>query len=260
GTLPGNISYQAMYGHVDIAADGGLADGMETLNGGALGPMDTTSTDTDYAYAGKIQWDAPFGLKLAASLYTLRGLKMDMNSTTYLPAAPPLPVGLPLSTSLALDFDPIESYVLSVEYVVDRLTLMAEYVENDMGFTADITTNLDPVVSALMGVPSRLGDKTTTQGYYGGASYRVLDQMEIGAYYSELYYDKSDHDGEKYAVKFSVPKHNAWLKDACLSVRYDISDNWCAKAEAHLMDGAFMASHADAKDWELYAAKLTYSF
>ncbi|ABW67803.1 hypothetical protein [Desulfosudis oleivorans] len=259
GTLPGNISYQAMYGTVDIQADGGLAEGMETLNGSALGMMNTDSTDTDYAYAGKIQWDSAFGLKLGASLYALHGLKMDMNSTTYMPA-PPLPVGLPLSTNLALDFEPIESYVLSAEYMIDRLTVMAEYVENDMEFTGNLTTNLDPVVSAAMGIPSRLGDKTTTQGYYGGASYRVLDQMEIGAYYSELYYDKSDHDGDTYAAKFGVAKHNAWLKDTCLSARYDFSANWCAKIEAHLMDGGFMASGADAKNWELYAAKLTYSF
>ncbi|MFZ5562504.1 MAG: hypothetical protein ACOZBW_00515 [Thermodesulfobacteriota bacterium] len=258
GTLPGNISYQAMYGDVDIQKDGGLTDGMESLLSD-LG-METADTDVDYAYAGKVQWDSPWGLKLAASLYTMNKLEMAMAGTSYLPATPPLPVGLPLSMTGVLHFEPLRMHVFSAEYMRDRLTLAGEYIEYDLDFGINLTSNLDPALSALMGIPSWVGDKTTMQGYYGSVSYRVLDQLELGTYYSELYYDKSDHGGDKFKVKFGRPNYDSWLKDICLSARYDISANWCAKVEAHLMDGTFLGYSATAKNWELYAAKLTYSF
>ncbi|ABW67801.1 hypothetical protein [Desulfosudis oleivorans] len=264
GTLPGNISYQALYGTVDIQTDGGLSDGLESLMEG-LGGMDTNYTDTNCAYAGKLQWDAPVGLKLAASVYTLDGLETNMNSINYIDPAPlglPLPVYLPVAMDAYMRFEPITTWVLSAEYITDRLTLAAEYAEYDLEFNVDITTNLDPAFSAFMGIPPRVGDKTTMQGYYGSASYRVLDNLEVGTYYSEFYYDKDDHDGGKYAAKYGLPKYNSWLKDTCLSARYDISPNWCAKIEGHLMDGTYLALGAPAgvDSWELYAAKLTYSF
>ena len=59
GNLPGNISYKAMYGKVDIKPDGGLADGLSDILSG-LG-MEVTDAETNFAYAGKLQWDSPFG-------------------------------------------------------------------------------------------------------------------------------------------------------------------------------------------------------
>jgi len=258
GTLPGNFSYHAMYGDVDIPTDGGLTDGLESLLAD-LG-MNTSGTEVDYAYAGKLQWDSPFGLKLAASLYTLDGLYLDMSGTGYLPATAPLPVGLPLSVNGRLEFEPLEVYVLSAEYIKDRLTLAAEYAEYELDFSININSNLDAATSAFLGIPSRVGDKTTMQGYYGSIAYRVLDPLEIGAYYSETYYDKSDHSGDKFKAKFGRPEYDSWNKDICLSARYDISPNSCAKVEGHLIDGAYLAYSANARYWEMYAAKLTYSF
>lgn len=78
--------------------------------------------------------------------------------------------------------------------------------------------------------------------------------------YSELYFDKDDQDGEKFAAAFNMPRYDAWLKDTCLSLRYDITGNWCAKLEGHLMDGTYMGKTTTDLDWALYAAKLTYSF
>ncbi len=254
GTLPGNISYQAMYGRIDLDADGGLASGLETLLGNGL---EITDTETDFAYAGKVQWDSPFGLKLAASLYTLD--KMEMTAENMVPLSvfnPAIPAGVPTLMSTRLNFEPVENYVFSAEYMIDRLTLAAEYAEYNLEFEA-ITTA--PLLGAMS--PSMVSQvETTMQGYYGSASYRLLDNLEVGAYYSELYFDKDDHDGEKFAAAFGTPRYDAWLKDACLSLRYDITGNWCAKLEGHLMDGTFMGKTTTDQDWALYAAKLTYSF
>ncbi len=260
GTLPGDISYQAMYGTVNIKADGGLADGFETLMS-ALG-MEVNEVDSNFAYAGKLQWDSTFGLKLAASYYAADGLEMFMSRTLDLPAV--VTGGLagltsPMTGHLRFN-DPINSFVLSAEYMTDRLTLAAEYTENDLDFTIDINTTLDPAIVAAIGIPPQLGVKTTFQGYYASIAYRVLERMELGAYYSELYYDKNDHDGSEYAKVFPNPDYNAWLKDWCLSARYDFSSNWCGKIEAHIMDGSFFTFSSKEKDWACYAAKVTYSF
>ena len=259
GTLPGNISYQAMYGDIHLATDGGLTDGLESLLDD-LG-MDTYATDTDYAYAGRLQWESPFGLKLAASLYVMDGIEMYMNTIINLPAE--VTGGLSgLTTPLngLLHFEPLKVHVFSAEYMADRLTVAAEYCEYDLDFMVDITSTMDPALVAAMGIPLQVGDKTTMQGYYGSIAYRLLDQLEVGAYYSEVYYDKSDHDGKKFKQKFTVPEFDAWLKEICLSARYDFSANWCAKIEGHFMDGSYLSYNANDRNWELYAAKVTYSF
>lgn len=259
GNLPGNVSYQAMYGNMNLKADGGLAQSMTTLLG-ELG-MAVTDVDSNFVVAGKLQWDSPFGLKLAASLNIHDGLTMDMANTIDLPAM--ITGGLSgLTTPLTgfLEFEEIEIFVLSAEYVADRLTLAAEYAEYDLDFGVSITTTLDPAVVAAMQIPPRVGDKTTMQGYYGSITYRVLDRLELGAYYSAMYYDKSDHNGKEFEQKFNSVDYDSWLKDACLSARYDFSTHWCGKIEAHAMDGTFMGMNAADDEWALYAAKVTYSF
>lgn len=261
GTLPGDISYQAMYGNVNIKGDGGLADGMTTLMS-SLG-MEVNEVDTNFAYAGKLQWESPFGLKLATSYYALDGLEMFMDRTLDLPAM--ITGGLSGLTSPMtglIEFnEPVKAFVLSAEYMTDRLTMAAEYTETDLDFTVNINTTLDPAVVAALQIPPRVGIKTTFQGYYASIAYRVLDRLELGSYYSELYYDKSDHDGKEYVQTFKgKPDYNAWLKDICLSARYDFSHSWCGKIEAHVMDGSFFSMSSDHKDWALYTAKVTYSF
>ena len=260
GTLPGDISYQAMYGDVNIKGDGGLANGMTILMS-SLG-MAVNEVDTNFAYAGKLQWESPFGLKLAASYYALDGLEMYMDRNIDLPAT--ITGGLSGLTSpmtgLIKFNEPVESFVLSAEYMTERLTLAAEYTETDLDFTVNINSNLDPAILAAIGIPPQLGIKTTFQGYYASIAYRVLERLELGAYYSELYYDKTDHNGDEYALAYRKPDYNAWLKDSCLSARYDFSHNWCGKLEAHVMDGSFFSMSSEHKDWALYAAKVTYSF
>jgi hypothetical protein len=260
GTLPGDISYQAMYGDVNIKGDGGLAEGMSILMS-SLG-MEVNNVDTNFAYAGKLQWESPFGLKLAASYYALDGLQMYMDRNIDLPAM--VTGGLagltsPMKGNIEFN-EPVESFVLSAEYMTDRLTLASEYTETELDFTIDIITTLDPAIVAAMQIPPRVSIKTTFQGYYASIAYRILDRLELGTYYSELYYDKSDHNGREYEKTYNKPDYNAWLKDICLSARYDFSPSWCGKLEAHLMDGSFFSMSSKRKDWALYAAKVTYSF
>jgi hypothetical protein len=259
GELPGGFSYQALAGTSPFEEEGGLADAFESLMAD-LG-MEVTSSDQDYTYTGQLQWESPFGLKLSASMFSMNNPELTMTSD--LPLPPEFTGGLGLTTPLRADveFEPFEVRVLSAEYMTGPLTLAAEYIEYDLDFTINISSIMDPATFALFPIPPRIDIDTTMQGYYGGAAYRVLDRLEVGAYYSEMYYDKHDKDGDDFVQTYpDKPRWGAWLKDTCLSARYDFSRNWCAKIEGHIMDGTFMALEDVARDWNLYAAKVTYNF
>jgi hypothetical protein len=259
GELPGGFSYQALMGKTDFETDGGMADAFESLMAD-LG-MEAVSSDQDYTYTGKLQWESPFGLKLSASVFAMNNPELLMTSDLPLPNE--LTGGIGLTTPLwaQVEFEPFEVRVLSAEFMTGPLTLSAEYVEYDLDFTINISSSMDPDMFALFPIPPQIKIDTTMQGYYGGAAYRVLKQLEIGAYYSKMYFDKHDKNGHDFAVTFpDKPEWGAWLKDICLSARYDIAHNWCAKIEGHIMDGTFMALDDEARDWYLYAAKVTYSF
>ncbi|MEW6079639.1 MAG: hypothetical protein AB1724_17665 [Thermodesulfobacteriota bacterium] len=260
GNLPGNITYKTLYGYIDVAEESGMTDGIETLINN-LG-VDTDDTDTENSsYATQLVWDSPFGLRLGATLSRLDNLTLDMSSDIPIPAMATGGLsGLTTPLNALMEFEPIDIYVLSAEYMFDRLTLATEYCEYDIDYTIYLTTLLDPAISGAMGIPPTLSDKATMQGFYGSAAYRLLDPLEIGFYYSELYWDKDDHNGHDYARETGKPSWGAWLKDKCLSVRYDFTANWCAKVEGHLMDGSFMAYTKANRNWSLYAAKVTYNF
>ncbi len=94
------------------------------------------------------------------------------------------------------------------------------------------------------------------------ANYRFTDWFELGSYYSVHHDNIGDRDGdERYA---SGIKERAYLKDFALSLRFDINDNWIAKIEGHFMDGLLDVNYGDDPDpdsnWQLYAAKMSYSF
>jgi hypothetical protein len=70
--------------------------------------------------------------------------------------------------------------------------------------------------------------------------------------------------------------YRAWLRDICVTTRFDLSENWVFKLEGHKMAGAACLQGADnpdprvenpgstedryRKNWYLTGAKLTYNF
>ncbi len=281
GTLLNSVSYQAQYGHVSLDSDGGLAKAFATL----ISDFTVTDIDTDEAYSAALQWDTPLpGLKFGATAIYLNINQIDMigNNSRQIPipvygGTPPAPTGAfvmtPMQMEATLKTEPIETFVLSGEYQRDRLTIAAEYVQYEVEFDMDINTSSDTNYIQQM---AALGDpgsielttylntlhhrETTMEGYYGQISYRLLDNLEVGAYYSELYWDKEDRNGSEYAENYNKPRYGGYVKDTCLSLRYDFSTNWCAKVEAHVMNGTLFALNNPDDHWEMYMGKLSYLF
>jgi len=176
-----------------------------------------------------------------------------------------------------------KSYVGSIEYTWRSLVLAAEYMRTDYKLKFQNDLFKDPTINALLESASdytsmdaagnMIVPDFSAMGWYVSGAYRFTYWFELGLYYSEYYPDEDDKDG-KIRVnekKIDDELHRGWLKDTCMTLRFDINENWVAKLEGHYMDGAAIILGADnpapadgseryGENWMLYAAKLTYSF
>ena len=79
-----------------------------------------------------------------------------------------------------------------------------------------------------------------------------------------VYPDKDDKDGVGLNATTGRNHSNAWLKTLAVSARFDVTDSWTVKLEAHDNDGTaimFTEDNPDPKEkWKLYALKASYSF
>ncbi|OVE80627.1 hypothetical protein BVY04_05425 [bacterium M21] len=104
------------------------------------------------------------------------------------------------------------------------------------------------------------------EGYYFMATYQLTERVSFGSYYSVFYRDKEDRDGTKQVAQGRISKpFQQWQKDLAVSLRFDLTEHWIAKAELHAIDGAGQVASVDnpggmEEDWFLYLFKLTYSF
>jgi hypothetical protein len=166
----------------------------------------------------------------------------------------------------------------SMEYAIGDLVISGEYSRNKYDFWAGGDV-FEAMKSSSNPILKTIADRTShkeleTEGYYGSVSYRFTDWLEVGTYYSVYYADRDDKDGdlnetEDNRITAGYQDHDAWLKDLCLSFRFDINQNWVFKLEGHKMDGAailmkeinYVGDKLQTEDdWYLGAAKLTFSF
>ncbi len=243
GSLPFGILYQAIYGTVSMEPDGGLLQSLGTML-----TLEPTDASLKSSYIVNLQWLTPLeGLRLGGSYYNVDDFEFDATSSLF--------------GQTTVPFDTMASMVVSAEYMIAGFTFAAEYVQNILDFSLT-----DPSTGAIKLHPitgESLRVDTIMDGYYGLVSYRLTDWFVLGAYYSEFYFDNDDRDGEDLSAVFFKPADEFYLKDICLSFRFDINESWIAKVEAHKMDGTFLVVGdrlSDEDQWFFYAAKLSFSF
>lgn len=136
----------------------------------------------------------------------------------------------------------------SVEYALNRLTLVGEYAR---------FIQKDPY--------NHISD-----GYYIQAGYQYNEKTSFSIYYSEYCNDTSDRSGNLFE-SIGLKKYFRWQKDLCISGRIDITENWLFKLEGHVMNGAALVKriHNEGswedpgrlkENWMLFAAKTTFHF
>jgi len=282
----GSISYTLQYGSCAMAPDKGSARLLEDQWPlGSLASVDIREVEDKYFYAGTMKWNTQVdGLIVGASTF---GYEFDGLMDTYLNGALAssafAALGVELPTSLSTFSVRTNSYTGSLEYTWRNLVLAAEYfsINYDLAVDNDLFTNSAVAAQLLAGGADLTGNHIQlptlhSVGYYGSMAYRFKPWFELGTYYSVYYPDKKDKDGyDRTHVKgldAIGDEHRAWLKDLCVTCRFDIQELWVLKFELHKMDGTALLLGYDnpipsdpsedryEEDWYLFAAKLTYNF
>lgn len=281
GYLPmgpvGNLTYHVDLGNTSVKNDGGEIRQLEDTMPKAL-RLEVKDADTKTTLGGQLAWDTIFGidgLRIAASGFNF---EMDAESEIWNGTFTQLGTVNPLTGVFTAIPDAyaqgkesknfnlkLLSTVGSLEFARGNFVFAAEYMNNDYEMTLPTT------------VAGTIHKKFDAIGYYGSISYRFTDWLELGTYYSEYYRDKDDKDGKKavsggaMAILPAGQEHAMWLKDFCLSARFDITPNWIFKMEGHLMNGAALLYSSDdnldanglpsyEEDWYMFAGKVSYSF
>lgn len=258
GNLPlggaGALSYDFIYGTLNIPNDGSTAKSTQDRGG-----LEIQDFYVPRNYFASLIWETPlpnFKISFAYQDITLEGkgvLTQDISISVPFP-----PFTLNLASKLdpfTVDMDKHVTKNYGIEYSIGNFYICSECRLQDQEVAVAIA-GLDPRVS-----------ENNTLSYYVLASYRVSDLLEVGAYYNEFFVNRDDKDGTK--TPFD-PTYDAFRKDLCVSLRFDLSESWLFKLEGHLINGtALLLSQDNLNDegvaemeqnWGLFAAKMTFSF
>ncbi len=195
-----------------------------------------------------LRWSPPFlnGLRLSTTYFGSE-VELDLNLNVDQPALPGRADPPAQTIPVKIKLDEVSSWVYSLEYTFSNLVLFGEYDR--------------------IKVDTRDAPTIDIEGWSAGASYRFSYWFELGGYYSDYCTDIDDRGGEK-LKKRGEPAAVRWLRDACLSARFDVNDYWLFKLEGHVMRGldevdwkvSTPAGETPDEGWYLFAAKVTYNF
>ncbi len=229
----GSLEYQALAGTTNIDPDSGTG---KNMNAGLRGEATAGSVQARNIYAGSLKWNTFLdGLSLKCT-----GNWMEMSAPiTYLAG--------PLAGQTDQMTAKTSEAIFSLEYIWKDLALNAEYYMRRQE------------AEFLLRAPST----TKAESYYVLASYRLLQPLEIGGYYSVYYPNIENRDGAKRLI--TPETHNAWMKDAAAFIRFDVSSFTTVKLEAHYVEGTAQVLYQDNPArvdnyWWYFAAKATFSF
>jgi hypothetical protein len=243
GTIPvpyiGNFLYQVNMGTQDASADGGTGSYLnERLR--VLKANVHNIHLIDKSIVMDLKWETPIpGLMLGETYYTIGDVEL------------PTSIFHPLlgAQEATLRINDLLVCLSSLKYSYNNFTFISEYMNFEM--ENNVTTN-----SGMKLVKAK---PVFIESWYFNPSYRFTEWFEVGAYYSEFYPTKYERSEE-------------YLKDICLSLRFDINESWLAKLEWHQMKGigyvpqsynpdeAWATDDLSDEEWTLFAAKVTFNF
>jgi len=248
----GWLSYQLIYGTQNVPANESVSQALQGTTAYRT-PVENDSIDVDKKYVLGLVWEPPVeGLRLGAT-YDDSVILATAHAILTVP-------GLFDEGDIILaDFDKYENTVLSAEYTIGNLQLMTEYIRTRKDYLITFNGELHE------------GGDLTADGWYMGATYQLTDWLHLGSYYSESYNNTDDRDGETVNRPGNDIHHRAYLKESCLTTSFIVNEYWVIKLEGHLFKGTHRISALDQvpdadgnvfaeEDWNLFAAKVTFSF
>ena len=267
GELPGGFSYQAAYGVGMVSDESNLLRDLTTIlndrlqtgyfavGGSTAADLvsvgDPTSVNTHNTQNAQLQWAPRFveGLRLCGSwLFTEIDMSVDVTTPVFNFATMSWEAG-PLNRE-EITVEHLSSVVGSIEYIFGETVLSAEY--NIIRVDIDQFQGLD--------VPT-----TEVHGWAVSASHRFTEWFELGAYYSDWNTNVRDRDGKDFEELLgNRHREERWLRDTCLTFRFDLNENWIFKTEGHYMSGLDDVDFGDDPNpdphWFLFAGKISYNF
>lgn len=286
----GSIAYRVQGGQNEFPVDSGVATTTEDQS--RLLGIEYKAEDyvPKYASSGGFLWSTPVdGLKVGATSW-LTKFKLEGDAYALMNMESVAKAG-DLLGKVEVETRSVE-WTGSIEYSIGKFLFAAEYSRNSYDFWSS-GPGFEKIANVSPRVRNAAHTTLDTEGYYLAGAYRFTDWFEAGLYYSVYYADADDKDGDANEIGSSNPldkdynprkangyqDHDAWLKDLCLSLRFDITDNWVFKIEGHAMDGtAILTKDINSKtiynaatkssvkvldtvdDWYLGAMKVTFNF
>ena len=268
----------SMYGSLNLGVAGGF--NYQLFGGTALGPpggpdssvarffnnkaaqptgkdpvFKTRKAIAHWLAGGALQWDTPFsGLLLGGTWVRYQGrLIADLNDSFVDKLVTAGMWGPWFSREQRFEIRDADFWVGSLEYTVGDFILAAEYTR----WTADFESNNVPLIPDA---------KLDQERYYAQLSYRLSELLQVAAYYS-VQESPDDPDGTE-SKKSGLTRHKAWMRDAALSLRVDLTERWLLKLEGHRIDGTAMLYEIDnvgrggklARMWSMFVAKTSIAF
>jgi Phosphate-selective porin O and P len=151
---------------------------------------------------------------------------------------------------------------LSAQYNAEKWSLTAEYALRRLDFKN-------------FGVPALdvQADNTTGESFYVQGVYRFHPKWEALLRYDVFFADRNDRNGKEY-VQWQQdnnltprPAHSRFARDLTVGLRWNITPQIMARFEYHYINGTGWLSGLDnsvssatVKEWDLFAAQLSFRF
>ena len=247
----GSVSYQALAGTNNIAADSATAIFLGS------GVLKITSVDVDTTYSLALQYADPTGhVKLGSTAFFT-----DLYFSGETIGNPLLPLkGMAIDGSVSN----CEIYTGSVELTWNPFVLTWEmkrskvrnavYTSHDTGLVL-VETPVDHF------------------GEYVSLTYQMTSFLQAGVYFNEFYPYERDRNGD--FTSPGIAKNYHWVKNWAFSLKWDINPSWLLKLETQYADGTASVpmvynefTYDDAGNvidgapryWWLHAVKVSYNF
>ncbi|MBN8524885.1 MAG: hypothetical protein J0M02_06100 [Planctomycetes bacterium] len=260
----GSFDYQVFGGTIDVSLNGSVANQYVT-------PEFTLEEVTvGSIYGGQLIWNAPIdGLRFGFSMRQTRDrdAKVAWNSDLVVASGVvPIPYSYSLPDESMEASTDTDNYMLSVEFTYDSFLFQAEYLRTDMTqsySTSKLTLVADP---AFLDEQSYelTDDRSISEGWYVMASYRPVEQIELGGFGSFYTADIANR---------STKNWNDYQNDFALFARVDTNvEGLMFKVEGHVVRGTalldvpdkqagYLASEPTAdENWHYIVVKAAYSF
>lgn len=166
--------------------------------------------------------------------------------------------------SIDVKYEPgINDPIQSAGFNFKPLLVFGQYNAEKWSITGEFANRRLQIAASV--IPQDI--KTVGHSYFLQYDYRVAPGWEAFIRYDDLVWDKDDKDGKAFSAGTGLPAYSRFAKDWTLGLRWDVTDNFLMRLEAHKVQGTGWLSSlentnplATKEHWKLFALSASYRF